>query len=41
MTIYIKGNNLTDQEARDHSSYLKDQAPLSSRSFSIGVRARF
>jgi iron complex outermembrane receptor protein len=41
MTIYIKGDNLTNQEARVHSSYLKDEAPLSSRSFSVGVRARF
>jgi len=41
MTIYIKGDNLTNQEARVHSSYLKDEAPLSSRLFSIGVGARF
>lgn len=41
MTIYIKGENLTDQEGRVHSSYLKDEAPLPSRSFSVGLRARF
>jgi len=41
MTIYIKGDNLTNQAARVHSSYLKDDAPLSSRSLSVGVRARF
>ncbi len=41
MTIYIKGDNLTNQEARVHSSYLKNEAPLSSRSLSVGVRARF
>jgi len=41
MTIYIKGDNLTDQEGRVHSSYLKDEAPLPGRSVSLGVRARF
>jgi iron complex outermembrane receptor protein len=41
MTIYIKGDNLSNQEARVHSSYLKNEAPLSSRSLSVGVRARF
>lgn len=41
MTIYLKGDNLTDQEGRVHSSYLKDEAPLPGRAFSIGVRARF
>lgn len=41
MTIYIKGDNLADQEGRVHSSYLKDEAPLPSRSVSLGIRARF
>lgn len=41
MTIYIKGDNLTDQEGRVHSSYLKDEAPLPGRSVSLGIRARF
>jgi iron complex outermembrane receptor protein len=41
MTIYLKGENLSNQEGRVHSSYLKDEAPLPARSFSIGVRARF
>lgn len=41
MTLYLKGENLTNQEGRVHSSYLKDEAPLPSRSFSVGVRARF
>jgi iron complex outermembrane receptor protein len=41
MTIYLKANNLTNQEARVHSSYIKDEAPLPGRSFSVGVRARF
>ena len=41
MTIYIKGDNLADQEGRVHSSYLKDEAPLPGRSVSLGIRARF
>ena len=41
MTLYLKGENLTNQEGRVHSSYLKNEAPLPSRSFSVGVRARF
>ncbi|WP_340677816.1 TonB-dependent receptor [Paraglaciecola sp.] len=41
MTLYLKGENLTNEEGRIHSSYLKDEAPLSGRSFSIGLRARF
>lgn len=41
MTIYLKGNNLTNKEGRVHSSYIKDQVPLSGRSVSLGVRAKF
>jgi len=41
MTFYLKGDNLTDQEGRVHSSYLKDEAPLPGRSISLGLRARF
>jgi iron complex outermembrane receptor protein len=41
MTIYLKGENLTDQEGRVHSSYIKDEVPLPGRSISLGIRARF
>jgi len=41
LTIYLKGNNLTNEEGRVHSSYIKDLVPLSGRSFSLGVRAKF
>ncbi len=41
MTIYLKGNNLTNEEGRVHSSYIKDKVPLSGRSVSLGVRAKF
>ena len=39
--FFAKGTNLTDEEARVHTSYLKDQAPLPGRGFSLGVRAQF
>lgn len=41
MVLYIKGNNLTDEVAHVHSSFLKDIAPLPGRNFSIGVRGSF
>ncbi|MDO6841709.1 TonB-dependent receptor [Paraglaciecola chathamensis] len=41
MTFYLKGSNLTNEEGRVHSSYVKDEVPLPGRSVSLGVRARF
>ncbi len=41
LTVYLKGDNLTDEEARVHSSFLKDLAPLPGRNFTLGVRASF
>jgi len=41
MVLYIKGNNLTDEVAHVHSSFLKDIAPLPGRNFSIGLRGSF
>jgi iron complex outermembrane receptor protein len=38
---YIKGNNLFNQEARMHTSFLKELAPLPGRGFLMGVRANF
>ncbi|CAH1202516.1 hypothetical protein NTGBS_490005 [Candidatus Nitrotoga sp. BS] len=38
---YIKGNNLFNQEARAHTSFLKELAPLPGRGFLMGVRANF
>jgi iron complex outermembrane receptor protein len=40
-TVYLKGNNLSDQEARVHSSFLKDKAPLPGRSLVLGTRVNF
>ncbi|MBQ0719565.1 MAG: TonB-dependent receptor [Gammaproteobacteria bacterium] len=41
LTIFAKGTNLTDEEARVHSSFLKDRAPLPGRGFSVGIRSMF
>jgi iron complex outermembrane receptor protein len=41
ITLYLKGTNLTDEEARVHSSFLKDRAPLPGRGFSVGLRGSF
>ncbi len=40
-TLYLKGNNLTDEYARVHSSFLKDIAPLPARSFAVGISGNF
>jgi iron complex outermembrane receptor protein len=39
--FYARGTNLTDEEARVHSSFLVDDAPLPGRGFTLGVRAQF
>ncbi len=39
--LFLRGLNLTDEEARSHLSLLKDQAPLPGRSLALGLRARF
>ncbi len=41
VSLYLKGTNLTDTEARVHSSFLKDIAPRPGRSFALGVRGYF
>ena len=41
LDFYVKGTNLTDAEARLHSSFLKDIAPLPGRGVLFGVRADF
>ena len=39
--LFVDGNNLLDQEARSHTSFLKDLAPLPGRNISAGVRLFF
>lgn len=39
--VFLRGNNLLDEEARQASSPLKDSVPLPGRSLSAGVRVSF
>jgi len=39
--VFVRGTNLTDEEARPHTSFLKDLAPLPGRNFTAGVRLKF
>ncbi len=39
--FFARGTNLTDEEARVHTSFLVDLAPLPGRGFTMGVRAQF
>ena len=41
LKIFLDGHNLTNREAREHVSFLKDVAPLPGRSFRLGVGYRF
>ncbi|GGW77902.1 TonB-dependent receptor [Alteromonas halophila] len=41
IALYLKGSNLTDTEARVHTSFLKDIAPRPGRSFAVGIRGYF
>jgi iron complex outermembrane receptor protein len=39
--VFLDGSNLLDEEARVHTSFLKDVAPLPGRGVAFGVRAFF
>jgi iron complex outermembrane receptor protein len=41
LKVFIDGENLTDVEAREHASFLKDVAPLPGRNIRVGVGYRF
>ncbi|MBX3485677.1 TonB-dependent receptor [Phenylobacterium sp.] len=41
LKVFLDGHNLTNVEAREHASFLKDVAPLPGRSFRLGVGYRF
>ena len=41
LAFYIRGTNLTNEEARVHTSFLKELAPLRGRSVLFGVRGSF
>ena len=38
---FVNASNLGDEEARKHTSFVKDVAPLPGRNYALGVRARF
>lgn len=40
-TLFLRGNNLLDQDMRAHTSFIKDFAPLPGRSVVAGLRANF
>jgi iron complex outermembrane receptor protein len=41
IALYLKGSNLTDTEARVHTSFIKDIAPRPGRNITLGVRGYF
>lgn len=41
ITLFVRAENLTDDEARVHSSFLKDQAPRPGRNIQVGIRSSF
>ncbi|MGH8176033.1 MAG: TonB-dependent receptor [Steroidobacter sp.] len=41
LLVFLRGSNLLDEEARRHTSPLKEVAPLPGRSAHLGVRAEF
>jgi len=41
VTAFVKLNNLTDELAFVHSSFIKTEAPLPGRNFVVGIKARF
>ena len=41
VTLFARGTNLTNEEARAHTSFLKEVAPLPGRNLNLGVRLSF
>ncbi len=41
LTFFLRAKNLTDTEARVHTSFIKDVAPRPGRNISLGIRGRF
>lgn len=39
--VLLRGTNLTDEEARNHVSFLKDVVPMPGRDFSLSLRTTF
>jgi len=41
VVLFVAGRNLGDEEQREHTSFVKDEAPLAGRRAVAGVRIRF
>ena len=41
VTLFVQGRNLTDDEQRQHASFIKDYAPMPGRTVEAGLRATF
>ncbi len=41
LELFLNASNLGDEEARKHTSFVKDVAPLPGRNYALGVRSRF
>jgi iron complex outermembrane receptor protein len=41
LLVYLRGDNLLDEDARRHTSPLKEFAPLPGRALGVGVRLEF
>ncbi len=41
LEVFLRGDNLTDDEQRQHTSFIKDTAPAPGRRVSVGVRYTF
>lgn len=39
--VFLRAANLTNEDARAHSSFIKELAPLPARSVTVGLRSRF
>lgn len=41
LLVFLKGQNLTDEEIRDHTSFMKNYAPAAGRGYVLGLRLEF
>ena len=41
LELFMTASNLGDDEARKHTSFVKDVAPLPGRNYTLGIRSRF
>ena len=41
MEVYLRGHNLLDEDIRNSTSFLKDQAPQIGRNLAVGARLSF